>query len=371
MQTIIHPLSAPHGPVTYQLTSHHFGSKGGKKAFVQASLHADEVPAMLVAHFLRERLLELEQQGKVQGEVILVPAANPIGLGQVINERPFGRYDLSTGVNFNRAYPHYAPQLKERLAGKLGADADANVRLIREHLRELTAAWQPVSDNTVLKKALLGMAIDADIVLDLHCDLEAVLHIYAGTPLRDAIAPLAVLMQSHATLYTTAAGGEPFDEACSRLWWDLAEHFGPDTPIPPANVAATVELRGEVSVDYETARADAEAILRYLALQGIVELPAFAMPAPISQATPLEGTERIDAPHAGMLVYLRELGERLKAGDPVVDIIDPFTGTKTTLRCSVDGVFFTRLSHRYVIRGMNVAKVAGAIPFRSGNLLSL
>ncbi|MGB9992562.1 succinylglutamate desuccinylase/aspartoacylase family protein [Pseudoduganella rhizocola] len=371
MQTINHPLSAEHGPVSYQLTSHHFGSKGGRKAYIQASLHADEVPAMLVAHCLRERLQLLDQQGKVKGEVILVPAANPIGLGQVINERPFGRYDLSTGINFNRNYPHYAPQLKERLAGKLGADADSNVRLIREQLRELTAAWQPASDNAVLKKALLSMAIDADIVLDLHCDLEAVLHIYAGTPLREAIGPLAVLMQSHATLYTTAAGGEPFDEACSRLWWDLAAHFGPSVPIPPANIAATVELRGEVSVDYDTARADAEGILRYLSLQGVIELPAFDMPAAISEPTPLEGTERIDAPHAGMLVYLRELGERLKAGDPVADLIDPFTGAKTTLRTSVDGVFFTRLSHRYVIRGMNVAKVAGAIPFRSGNLLSL
>jgi len=37
----------------------------------------------------------------------------------------------------------------------------------------------------------------------------------------------------------------------------------------------------------------------------------------------------------------------------------------------VDGVLFTRLSHRYIIRGMNVAKIAGATPFRSGSLLSL
>jgi len=34
-------------------------------------------------------------------------------------------------------------------------------------------------------------------------------------------------------------------------------------------------------------------------------------------------------------------------------------------------VLFTRLSHRYIIRGMNVAKIAGEKPFRSGSLLSL
>lgn len=34
-----------------------------------------------------------------------------------------------------------------------------------------------------MKKILFGLAHDADIVLDLHCDNEAVLHVYLGTPL--------------------------------------------------------------------------------------------------------------------------------------------------------------------------------------------
>jgi predicted deacylase len=179
------------------------------------------------------------------------------------------------------------------------------------------------------------------------------------------------LMGASAVLYTTAAGGEPFDEACSRLWWDLQAHFGAACPIPPACIAATVELRGEVSVDYQLAGRDAEAILRYLALRGILDLGAVNVPPPTCQATPLEGTERIDAPHAGMLVYLRQLGEQIKAGEAVADLIDPVSGHTTPLRASVDGVLFARLSHRYVIRGMNVAKVAGATAFRAGKLLSL
>ena len=36
------------------LTSFHFGTAGtGEKAYIQASLHADELPGMLVAHHLR------------------------------------------------------------------------------------------------------------------------------------------------------------------------------------------------------------------------------------------------------------------------------------------------------------------------------
>ncbi|SFG84638.1 hypothetical protein SAMN05518865_12039 [Duganella sp. CF458] len=371
MDTIKHPLSAPHGTAQYELTSYHFGKPGGPKAYIQAALHADEVPAMLVAQQLRQRLQALEAAGKVKGEVILVPAANPIGLAQVINERPFGRFDLSTGINFNRGYPHYFAQLTTLLKGQLGSDADANVRTIRRHLRELAGQWQPNSDAATLKKALFAMAIDADIVLDLHCENEGALHLYVGTSLCESAQPLANLMGACAVLHTTGAGGEPFDEACSRLWWDLAEHFGPGYPIPSACMAATVELRGEVEVNYELAARDADAIIGYLHVRGIVDAGEVKVPEQGCTPMPLEGTQRLDAPHAGLLVYLKEVGALVRAGEVIADLIDPVSGDTTHLKSEVDGVLFTRLSHRYIIRGMNVAKIAGNKPFRSGSLLSL
>ncbi|WP_028102323.1 succinylglutamate desuccinylase/aspartoacylase family protein [Pseudoduganella violaceinigra] len=371
METVKTPLSAPYGSVYCELTSYHFGKPGGPKAYIQAALHADEVPAMLVAQELRKRLQALDAAGKVTGEVILVPAANPIGLAQVINERPFGRFDLSNGINFNRGYPHYFEQLKTRLLGQLGSNAEANVRTIRRHLRELVALWQPTSDATTLKKALLEMAIDADVVLDMHCENEGELHLYVGTALCEIAQPLSKLMGACAVLHTSGAGGEPFDEACSRLWWDLAEHFGPDYPIPSACMAATVELRGEVSVSYELAARDAQAIIGYLHVRGMLDAGAVTVPEHGCAPTPLEGVQRLDAPHAGMLVYLKEVGDKVRAGEVIADLIDPVSGDTTHLKSEVDGVLFTRLSHRYIIRGMNVAKIAGAEPFRSGSLLSL
>jgi predicted deacylase len=378
MQAHIHPLSAPYARATYELTSFHFGTPGsGKKVYIQGSLHADEVPGMLVAQFLRKELAALEAAGKISGEIILVPAANPIGLAQVLHGAAFGRFDLTTGVNFNRAYKHVADDLKKSLEGKLGANAAANVALIREHARASIAAWQPNTDAETLKKTLMTLAIDADIVLDLHCDNEAVLHIYAGTPLAEGIAPLSAILGSHATLLAYEAGGEPFDEACSRLWWDLDRHFQHRFPIPAACLSTTVELRGEQEVSYELARKDAAGLLQFLTLQGVLhagdaaaQAAAAVLPAPLCEATPLEGVEPLYAPHAGILVYTRELGERVKAGDEIADLIDPVSGDVTVLRAAVDGVFFARSAHRHVIRGMNVGKVAGAKAYREGDLLS-
>ena len=60
-----------------------FGTPGAApKAYVQAAMHADEVPAMLVAQQLRAQLATQEAQGAVAGEVVLVPFANPLGLAQ-------------------------------------------------------------------------------------------------------------------------------------------------------------------------------------------------------------------------------------------------------------------------------------------------
>ncbi|GJJ01270.1 succinylglutamate desuccinylase/aspartoacylase [Duganella rhizosphaerae] len=378
MQVHKHPLSGPHSNASFELTSLHFGRPGaGKKVYIQASLHADEVPGMLVAQYLRKELSALEAAGRITGEVILVPAANPIGLAQAIHGAAFGRFDLTTGINFNRSYKHVADDLKKSLDGLLGADADANVRLIREHARASIAAWQPATDADTLKKTLMTLAIDADIVLDLHCDNEAALHIYAGTPLAEGVAPLAAILGAHALLLAYQAGGEPFDEACSRLWWDLDKHFEGRYPIPAACLSTTVELRGEMEVSYALAEKDAAGLIQFLTLNGVLQAPdaaaaaaAAVLPAPLCAATPLEGVEPLYAPHAGILVYTRDLGARVAPGDAVADLIDPVSGETTAIRAGVAGVFFARSAHRHVIRGMNVGKVAGAQAYRAGDLLS-
>lgn len=370
MHSTKHPIAIDDNVATVHLTSLHYGAPGsGKKVYIQAAIHADEVPAMLVAHVLRGQLDKLEAAGRIKGEIILVPAANPLGLSQVVHGAPFGRYDLSTGLNFNRAYRHVAEALKSALDGRLGTDAAANVALIREHARREVAAWEPADAAATLKKTLLGMAIDADIVLDLHCDNEAVLHMYTGTPLVEAVQPLADLMGARALLVAKESGGEAFDEACSRLWWDLADHFTA-AAIPPACAAVTVELRGENDVRYDYAQHDADAIVQYLARAGVLDIATTALPAAQCGPTPLDAVEPLAAPHAGVLVFRKRLGEQVAAGEPIADIVNPVSGQVTTVAASRPGLLFASTAHRHLLRGMHVCKVAGMESFRSGSLLS-
>src|SRR5215813_11531511 len=84
-----------------ELTVFRFGpAHSDQKVFIQASLHADETPAMLTAVLLKRRLLELEAQGALAAQIVLVPVANPIGLSQTVLGQFVGRFELPSGKNF-------------------------------------------------------------------------------------------------------------------------------------------------------------------------------------------------------------------------------------------------------------------------------
>jgi len=354
-----------------ELQSLHFGhATSGKKVYLQASLHADEIPGMLVAHYLRELLGFSDAQDEIDGEIVLVPIANPIGLDQEVLGQAIGRFDLANGMNFNRGYLHLTPKLIDRLPGKLGPDLAENTRTIRALANQVLEEWQPTNDAGRLKKTLQRLAADADIVLDLHCDNQAMMHVYTGTPLLEASRPLAAYLGAHALLVCELSGDDPFDEGCMRHWWELARHFS-DFPIAPACLAATVELRGETDVNAADAQADAAAIMAFLRHAGHIAGAPPQCPDALCEPTPLAGVEPIVATQSGVLVFSKPLGHKVSVGESIGEVIDPISGTSSALISSVAGVLFARVSRRYVQRGTSVAKIAGAQSFRTGNLLSL
>ena len=371
MKTLHHPLAEPTPGTSQSLLSLHYGKPGsGRKVLIQASLHADEVPGMLVAHHLRQRLDVLQAQGRVRGEIVLVPAANPIGMHQAIVGTHMGRFELASGENFNRHYADLTEAVVQAVQGKLGADAQANVAQVRAALREAVAALPATSTLDSLRRVLLGLAVDADCVIDLHCDSEAVLHLYTTPACWPALQPLARCLGAQAVLLAERSGGDPFDEACSMLWPALAQRLGPDCPLPQGCLAVTVELRGEADVEHALAAADAEGLLQFLALSGLLDMPTTEPPPLQCQATPLAGSLPIVAPHGGVVVFARKPGDVVQAGDLIVEIINPITGTTTPLHAPVAGVFFARDNRRFARAGGRLGKVAGAQALRQGRLLS-
>lgn len=350
--------------------SFHYGIAGGRKVYIQAGLHASELPGMLVCHYLRQMLEAEASLGAIQGEVVVVPVANPIGLDQTVLSYQMGRFDLASGENFNRRFPDLASVVASELQGRFSGDVSADIGLVRATLHRLLMEMKPVKQSDSLRALLLSMACDADIVLDLHCDCESVLHLYAHPQSLDDVMPLAALMGAHATLYAAEQGNTPFDEVCSSFWVKLQAQL-PDISLPLPTVSICIELRGQLEVSHAQARQDAANILDYLRLQGIIAgRDKVEVPALLHEATPLAGTQVLHAEAAGVIVYLAECGTLLKAGEPVVDVIDPVTGASHRYTASVGGVLFARQNRRYAMPGMDLAYIAGSELSRQGHLLS-
>ncbi len=356
------------------LTSFHFGTSSARpKVYLQASLHAEEIPGMLAAHHLRALLERADAAGQIAGQIVLVPVANPIGLAQQLDHKAMGRFELATSENFNRHYPDFCAAVLPKLRGRLGADAAQNVAAVRQAVADYLQAWQPATELASLRKQLVSLAFDADVVLDLHCDFEAALHLYTETPCWPKIAPLARLLGAQAVLLAKNSGGLSFDECLSGFWWQLAEALATELPegaLPQACASTTVELRGEADVTHALGQKDAQALFAYLQHLGVIDGPAPVLPELACAATPLNGSQTVTSKLPGVVVFAAETGAHLAIGDTVAEIIDPIAGTVHPVRAEVAGVLYARIARRYVMAGEKLGNIAGSVPFRTGNLLS-
>ena len=370
MKTLRIELTSPSPGTSRHLLAHRLGQVGARpKAYLQAAIHADELPGVLVLRHLLELLQEAERQGRILGEIVLVPMANPIGAAQSVMQSHLGRFDLARMTNFNRGWPDFTSALVERMAGRLSDDAGANVAAARAVLRQLADELPAADENAGLRRELTRLAVDADIVLDLHCDLEAAMHLYLGTPLWPDAADLAAEVGAEAVLLDEQSGGHPFDEAFSAPWWSLAGAF-PERPVAAACLATTLEYRGQRDVSDGLARSDAEALLRFLIRRGLVAGDAGPLPRARCEATPLTGAMMIPAPIGGIVLFDVEPGQPVVAGQRVARMVDPLQSGETGVTAPAAGRVFARCLRGFARQGDVIVKVAGAEPLRPrGSLL--
>ncbi|EKS70905.1 MULTISPECIES: succinylglutamate desuccinylase/aspartoacylase family protein [Caballeronia] len=328
------------------------------KVYLQASLHADETPAMLTAHVLRDELQALEAAGKLDATVTLVPIANPIGLSQHVFGQFFGCFELNSAANFNRGVARPS-DICAHLEGRLGSDEDANRRAIKNAMRASLDACAPTTEFDALRSTLLKLSCDADIVLDIHCSLEAVVHVYADTAAWPRVEPLARHLQSRAQMLFDGADLGLFIDWTRLAWADVEARFGDRYPVGEGAVAAIVECAGERDVTYESARRHARAIVAYLVDRGAIRDTPSPCPALIHPATRQAASEHFYAATSGIVVYAANIGDVVEVGEAICDIVDPITGATTTLRSRTKGVFYMRRAIRFVTAGAEIGRVTG------------
>ena len=363
------PLPADAQGRVHKITAFRYGRPGsGAKAYLQAGLHADEFPGMFALHLLRPMLELAAREDRIVGEILILPQANPLGLTQRPDGFLYGRKETASGENFNRNYPDLAALLPPL---QLSPDAAQNVASCRAAMCGVLDDMQPTTALEAMRHRLMLLAHDADLVLDLHADNQALPHIYTGTPLWPDALDIAAEIGARAVLLAEISGGNPFDEALSGPWWELARLY-PDHPIPNACLAATLEMGSNDDVDEGLARDQAQALFRILARRGYItgetlpDLPPLAC-----EATGLTAMAQIKSPSEGLIVYHTELGDEVAEGQLIATLLDPL-GDEIPVHAETAGCLFARHSQPYGWPGKFMGKIAGRddIASRKGLLLT-
>ena len=346
-----------------------------RKVYLQAALHADEQPGIMVLHHLLPLLRDADAAGELKASFVLFPMVNPLGMGDIEFGQHQGRYNRSSGVNHNRDWPVLYDAIGDGLVTKLGSDADENINKVRTTLRAWAETMPVATAADQWRQCIVSEACDADYVFDLHCDDDSLLHIFSVPQLADKMQQLANWSGAAATMLAEDSGGGSFDEVWPSIWLRLAKECA-DKPVPLPVVSCTLEYRGQGDTFDAMNRQDALNLYGYFQEQGLIAGASLGNKSEARVGTDLRATEYLRAPRNGLLAYCVELGDWVEKGDTIADLIqldgDGAFVNRTPLLAGTAGQVISRKINKYVWAGANVSKIVGSevLESRGANLLS-
>jgi predicted deacylase len=78
--------------------------------------------------------------------------------------------------------------------------------------------------------------------------------------------------------------------------------------------------------------------------------------------------EQIKAPAAGVVVFMKQPGDRIETGEMIAEIVNPLEDDKDkrliSVRSGIDGILFSTISDRFARPGRILAKIAGKKPLK-------
>jgi predicted deacylase len=301
-------------------------------AYIQANVHGAEVQgnAAILA------LFDLLEKEPPRGSLILVPRANPIAANQQVGDYVAGVYDFASGLNFNRSYINLTGPSRGSSACYVDVDAfaavhrDATLAEIRDGFREaLKAALGAVRDSLEpwgmearleFALAIQELAIEADVVLDLHTGDRAPRYLYAPEGATAATRAFGIPF----VLEVPPRFAGALDEASFVPWNDLAEAFRRlnRTDVRRFVDGFTVELGSMNAFSMTLGADDAKRIASALRYYGVLDGEP-AEPAHRIVTCSVADYKSLYAPASGLVDATLSPGTPVRKGDLLARMVDP------------------------------------------------
>jgi uncharacterized protein len=230
--------------------------KPGPTIYMQANVHGSELQGNALIKEVRAHL----EKNKFAGKWILVPQANPLGANAKSIHFTNGRIHHQTGENYNRTYFDLSQNIPYEKFKKLKESQvpAAFKKYLQEELDRQIEKQKAygLSYCQNLAYILQGMAIEADMVFDLHTDTRSEDYFYAGHYLKDRAKklnfPLGIFMPQKF--------GGAMDEASFIPWIKLYEEIGFECPY----FSSTLELGNEEAYCPQKGQEQAQIVINFI-----------------------------------------------------------------------------------------------------------
>ena len=355
--TSIQTLEMPLGErADHVITVHRFVGEGtGPNVYIQAGIHGNEHPGILVAVKLIEKIKGILSTHKLKGSITVVPVCNPIAFSQTVQGEIIGRFDVHTGKNFNRHFPNLAHKVIDKCNTTLEGDIEINT--IRTVLKNLLDEHTYSDTSDQMKSNIFQLASEHDIVIDLHADNRSLLHVYTPEHGNDITEILTAELECHLALTGVRDLEGGLDDALNYFWPAMQKEFQLKT-LP---VAYTIELRGRYDISEKLATQDANALYNFLCRTDAIDDDVPAKQNTLAVFS-INGIDSTKASRLGALKLHRKLGEHIAEGDLIAEIMElnkSAGNSAIELRSNTDGILFCHSFHGVVPPGQTVYKIAG------------
>lgn len=338
-------------------TAYRFVGDGtGPAVYIQAGIHGNEHPGILVAVRLIELIEGILSTHPLKGSITIVPLCNPIAQSQIAQGEILGRFDIHTGKNFNRHFPDLVNKVIDKCRATSGENIDIN--MVRAVLKDMLDKHTHDDLSEQMKANLFQLASQHDIVIDLHADNRSILHVYTPEHGTDITRILTAELGCNLALTGAHDSKGGLDDALNYFWSTIQSEFSLKT-LP---VAYTIELRGRYDIDEKLTTQDATALFNFLCRTDVLDDKVPARQNSLA-VYPVSGIDSPKAPRSGALKLHRKLGDHIVEGDLIAEIMElnGADGDATiALQSVTDGILFCYSFHGVVPQGQTVYKIAGA-----------
>ena len=306
---------------------------------MQSSIHGAELQGNALIFHLIEHL----KKKPPLGDITLVPCANPVGMDRKTGEYTDGRFDTITGENWNRAY--WNASLEGVTGNFTVAEIKARVlSIIRKKLK--TKLHFPEK----LALTLQSMAMEADVVLDLHNANVSEPYLYSvDSALKDAL----YLGFRHIISIPPVFGGA-LDEAISAPWAKFQKQFKlKDEELPQG---FTLELGGHELLSFEDGKKQCDGVVEFLKHHGVLSGKAKKPKAAL--VGDLKDYETLYAEMGGLYDFKSGTGKIVRKGAILAErlLFGKTGGVKTPVIASQDFLPILRYSSASVNEGDELYK---------------